>query len=60
MLAASLERYRDELIEEGIEKGIEKDKQEIAIRMMENGADIKFVSEMTKLSIEQIEELLKK
>jgi predicted transposase/invertase (TIGR01784 family) len=62
-----LKRYRDNHacldyaiekgIRQGIEKGIDKRSKEIAKNMKEEGMDCKFISKMTGLSIEQIENL---
>ena len=43
----------------GIEKGREKEKEEIAKRAYEKGQPIKLIAEITKLSIEKIKALLK-
>jgi len=48
---------RDEGIEKGIELGIEKGKIETAKKMLEKGTDIIFISEVTGLSLEQIEKI---
>ncbi|MEN8905896.1 MAG: transposase, partial [Clostridiales bacterium] len=41
----------EKLINEGIEKGIEKGKLETAIEMKKLGSDIEFISKVTKISI---------
>jgi predicted transposase/invertase (TIGR01784 family) len=44
-------------LEQGIEKGIEKGKSETAMRMLEKGLDISFISDITGLSVDEIEAL---
>ncbi|MDH4129739.1 MAG: Rpn family recombination-promoting nuclease/putative transposase, partial [Spirochaetota bacterium] len=43
--------------QKGIEKGIETEKLEIARAMLKKGLDIKFISELTELSEDQIRKL---
>ena len=43
--------------DEGMKKGIEKGKIETAKKMLEKGTDIIFISEVTGLSLEQIEKI---
>ena len=52
-----LKREREEGIKEGIEKGIEKEKYSLAKNMKEKNMDINLISELTKLSIEEIKKL---
>ncbi|MCM1371127.1 MAG: hypothetical protein NC181_04505, partial [Clostridium sp.] len=44
-------------IEEGIKEGKQEEKLEIARNMINNGFDIKTISKITKLSINEIEKL---
>ncbi len=46
-------------LENGKIEGEKKSKIEIAKAMLERNSDIKFISEVTKLSIEEIEKLKK-
>ena len=50
-----IELYNAEKI--GIEKGIEREKIQIAHNMLDKNMDISIISELTGLSIKQIEEL---
>ncbi|TKZ35606.1 ATPase, partial [Brachyspira catarrhinii] len=52
-----LSREREEGIKEGMEKGIKDEKYSIAKNLKKSGLDIKFISENTGLSIEEIENL---
>ena len=52
-----LKREREEGIKEGIEKGIEKEKHSLAKNMKDKNMDINLISELTKLSIEEIKKL---
>ena len=52
-----LEEERRLGIEEGIEKGIEKEKYSLVRNMKNRNMDIKLISELTGLSIEEIEKL---
>ena len=58
MLAASLERYGEELIRQGLEQGLEQGKQverkDIAINLLKAGTELEFVSRMTGFSIEEL------
>ena len=49
--------FKEEGFEEGIEKGIKDEKYSIAKNLKKSGLDIKFISENTGLSIEEIEKL---
>ena len=48
---------RLEGIKEGIKKGIKNEKYSIAKNLKKSGLDIKFISENTGLSIEEVEKL---
>lgn len=50
---------REEGIKEGIEKGREEEKFEIAKNMLKNGLGIDLIRSVTELSIERIKELQK-
>jgi len=52
-----LDNAKKEGIEEGIEQGIEKNTKETALKMIENGLDIRLIANITGLSIEEIEKL---
>ena len=52
-----MKKAKEEGIKEGIEKGIEKNKITIAKNLKKSGLDIKFISDNTGLSIEEIENL---
>ncbi len=54
MLAENLEKYREELIEKGIEKGRIDD----AKNMYKEGAELEFISRVTGFTIEKIKKLL--
>ena len=57
MLKREREEGIKEGIKEGIEKGIEKEKYSLAKNMKEKNMDINLISELTKLSIEEIKKL---
>lgn len=57
MLAASLERYEEKLVKQGLEQGLEKGKKEIAINLLKEGADLNFTSKITGLTIEKLKKL---
>ncbi|QEN04183.1 hypothetical protein EW093_05515 [Thiospirochaeta perfilievii] len=61
MMAANIERYREKLISEGLEqgikKGIEKEKVEIAINLLKAGSEYTFVANITGLSIEELKKI---
>ena len=46
-------------IQKGLEKGIQSERMEIARKLLATGADFKFVSETTSLSLEQLQKLKK-
>jgi predicted transposase/invertase (TIGR01784 family) len=43
--------------QQGIEKGIEKNKAEVAKSMLAEGSDVNFISKVTKLTVEEINDL---
>ena len=49
----------DRLIDEGMEKGIEKERAEVALRMLEQNMELQLIAQITKLSIQQLEKLKK-
>jgi len=53
------ERGEKKGIEKGMEKGIEKGKIETAIKMLKEGVDIAFISRITDLPVEKINDLQK-
>ena len=55
-----IEKGIKEGIEQGVEKGAEKITREIALKMIENGMDINLISNITGLSIEELEKLAEK
>ena len=61
MLAQTIERWKTELISEGVEKGIEKGEYsksiETAKNMIEDGVSIANISKYTGLSVDDIEKL---
>ena len=50
----------EQLKAEGMQKGIEKGKLEIAERLLSANAEIAFIAKITGLSLSKIEELKKK
>ena len=46
--------------EEGLEKGIEKGKEEIVLRMLGKNLDFSFISEITGVSEKEIKKIQKK
>ena len=49
----------DEAREEGIEKGIQKEKKKVALKLLQGGADLRLIKESTELSEDQIKEIEK-
>jgi len=49
----------DQARKDGIEKGIEKNTRETALKMVKNGIEINLISNITGLSVEEIEKLAK-
>jgi predicted transposase YdaD len=52
------ERVEQEGIQKGIQKGIQEGREEGALMFIKNGHDIKIVSNVTKIPIERLEELV--
>ena len=57
MFETALKERDKKMIEQGIEKGIEKERLELAKKMKEEGVDIALISKITGLSIDEISEL---
>ncbi|MGL1890753.1 MAG: Rpn family recombination-promoting nuclease/putative transposase [Spirochaetaceae bacterium] len=55
MMAANIERYREELISEGVNK----EKIEIATNLLKEGSELEFVSKVTGLSIKALKYIKK-
>ena len=53
------EEGREEGIEKGMEKGIGKCKEEVALRMLQQNMELQLISQLTGLSIEQLQKLKK-
>lgn len=68
MMTAKMERYREELINAGIEqgekqgfeKGAHNKEIEIAINLIKAGSELEFVSKITGLSIQELQKLKQK
>jgi predicted transposase/invertase (TIGR01784 family) len=56
----TIEKYKREGIEEGIEKGKAEEKKEIALNLLRSGVAIDIISSTTNLSIAEITSLSKK
>lgn len=54
-----LEKERAEARAEGIEQGIEKKEIEIVLSLDEDGFEVPRIAKVTKLSIEQVEKILR-
>jgi len=54
---AGMEKGIKQGIKQGVEQGIEQEKSEIAKNMLEKNCDVDFISEITNLSIEDIQKL---
>ena len=60
-LRKGIEQGIEKGIEQGIEKqGIEKGMEEVTLRMLREGADIRMICKFTRLSAEQVEKLSEK
>lgn len=59
MLAASLERYGDKLIKQGVEQGSIDKQKEIALNLINAGTELEFVSKMTGITVEELKKLKK-
>ncbi len=57
MLITSLEKEQEEILERGIEQGIEQEKIKIAKSMLLKGLNISLISEFTELSEDKILEI---
>ena len=44
-------------MEKGLEKGLEKGKKKVALNLLEKNAELSFISEVTGLSVKEIEKL---
>lgn len=58
MLSQTIEKWKEELISEGIEQGIEQDKIDTAQKMLNDGLTVEVISKYTGLSAERIKTLL--
>lgn len=47
-------------IEKGMKKGVKKEKEEITIKMLEEGIDEKIILKVTSLTLEEIEKIKEK
>ena len=54
-----IEEGRKEGVEKGVEKGIEKGRQEVALQMLKQNMQLQLITQLTGLSIHQIEKLKK-
>jgi hypothetical protein len=59
MLSETVKSWPSKWIQEGMAKGIEENKEEVACKMLKKGLDHKLISEVTELDIKQIEKLAK-
>lgn len=50
----------EQLVEQGLEKGMEKEKQIIAERLLSEGIELDFIAKITKLPLEKIKDLKNK
>ena len=61
MLEANMKRsiaaVEEKGIEKGIEQGVEQEKKEVALRLMNSGAEMEFVSKITGLAIKELNDL---
>jgi len=59
MLRSSLEKYSKKLINERIEKGILQTKTKTALALLKENMTVEKISEITGLSVKEIEKLKK-
>lgn len=59
MFAKSLREYHKELLQQGIEQGIEKNNIEIAKKLYKSSAELSFISKITDIPLEKLETILK-
>ena len=52
-------KVREEGIEKGREEGIGKCREEVALRMLQQNMELQLISQLTGLSIEQLQKLKK-
>ena len=61
MLAASLERYEEELIKKGLKQGLEQgqliERQKIAKNLILAGTELEFVSKITDFTVDELQKL---
>lgn len=57
MLVTAVEKERKALYERGVEEGIRGEKLETARNLLTRGFELKLISEITGLSIQEIEEI---
>ena len=59
-IQTGIQKGRQEGIQKGIQTGIQKGHEETALRMIQNGLDLKTITLCTGLTLEKVEELQKK
>ncbi len=57
ILYSKLEKWEQELKQEGFEKGVHLEKINTAKELLLIGTDIRFIEKITKLSLEEIEKI---
>ncbi len=53
----TLTSWEERGMEKGIEKGIEKERQTIALNMIQKNFPLELIAEVTRLTIEQLQQL---
>ena len=59
MFATKLKEHDEKLLEQGIEQGIEQGLEETAVKMLQENAEIPFISRVTGISEDKLLELKK-
>ena len=59
MLKTSIERAEEQGLEQGLEQGSEKKSREIALNLLRNGSEPKFVAKNTGLPLKEVKVLQK-
>lgn len=59
MFAKSLKEYHKELLQQGIEQGIEKKSIEIAQKLRNSGAELSFIAKVTDIPLDKLKNILK-
>jgi len=57
ILQEGLDEGREQGIQQGIQEGIEREKREVALKLLQEGMSIEKVASITGLSVEEVQKL---